>query len=240
MGELVVDAVQVILVVLVPLALRLPGRQAAGVVRVRLEGGELGQGVGFALEGDLGGSQQLLILGGQVVLLLELGDDLRGEGLELDLRIDKQQIAVLRLKILAEGGGQHGRGPRLHVLLELGESAVPEGLLPVVELVPGVDGVAHAGQGGLGVDVLQLLLLLQEHGLGLLVAGGALQPLHQAGQGLLHPLQVGALIGHLGKLHDDSSLMYLERTFHVKRFKRRALHPALPGPAARPRSCSPG
>ena len=153
MGELVVDAVQVILVVLVPLALRLPGRQAALVVRVRLEGGELGQGIGLALEGDLGGGQQLLILGGQVVFLLELGDDLRGEGLELDLGVDKHQVAVLRLEVGAEGGGQHGHGPRLQVLLELGHGAVPEGLLPVVELVPGVDGVADVGQAGQGAQV---------------------------------------------------------------------------------------
>ena len=44
--QLVVNAVQLGLVILVPLAHRPPGSQTAGVVRVALEGPHLGQGVG--------------------------------------------------------------------------------------------------------------------------------------------------------------------------------------------------
>ena len=76
MDELVVDAVQLVLIVLVPLTLGLPCRQTARVVRVGLEGGHLGDGVDAALKGDLGGGQQLLILLRQFVFLLELRDDL--------------------------------------------------------------------------------------------------------------------------------------------------------------------
>ena len=38
---------------------------------------------GLALKGDLGGGDELLMLLGQVVLPLELGHDLRGEGFQL-------------------------------------------------------------------------------------------------------------------------------------------------------------
>ena len=76
MDQLVVEAVQLGLVVLVPLALGLPCGQAAGVVRVGLEGSQLGEGVDAALKGDLGGGQQLFILLRQLVFLLQLRDDL--------------------------------------------------------------------------------------------------------------------------------------------------------------------
>ena len=200
-GQLVINAVQLGLVVLVPLAHRLPGSQTAGVVRVALEGPHLGQGVGLALKGDLGGGDELLMLLGQVVLPLELGHDLRGEGFQLDLRVDEHQIPVLRREVLPEGGGQHGRRPRLGVLLQLRPGGVPEVHLPVIELVPGVDGVADAGQGDQRVHMTFRRLLLQEHGPGLLIAFCRLQAAGQVPQLPLYLVQVRTLVGHLGKFH---------------------------------------
>ena len=186
-GQLVINAVQLGLVVLVPLAHRLPGSQTAGVVRVALEGPHLGQGVGLTLKGDLGGGDELLMLLGQVVLPLELGHDLRRE-------------------VLPEGGGQHSRRPRLGVLLQLRPGGVPEVHLPVVELVPGVDGVADAGQGDQCVHMTLRRLLLQEHGPGFLIAFCRLQAAGQVPQLPLYLVQVRTLVGHLGKFHGKSLL----------------------------------
>ena len=77
MGELVIDPVQPGLVVLVPPSLGLPGRQTPGIVRIRLEGGELRQGKYAALKGDLRRGQQLCVLGGELVFFLQVGDDFK-------------------------------------------------------------------------------------------------------------------------------------------------------------------
>ncbi len=199
--QLIVEIVQLRLVVLVPPALGLPGGQAAPVVAVGLEGGQLGQGVDLALKGDLSGGQQLLVLLGQLVLLLHLRDDLRGEGLELDLGVDEHQLAVLGGEVGTVGAFHHSHGPGLGVLLHLRDEGVPELLLIVVELVAGVDGVADAGQGRHGLDVPGVLFLLQEDGLGLSVVGSILQPRRQLPQPGLDGLGVGAGILHFRKLH---------------------------------------
>ena len=201
--QLVVEAVQLGLVVFVPLALGLPGGEAPGVVGVGLEGAQLGEGVDPALKGDLGGGQNLFIGLGQLVLLLQLGDDGGREGLELHLRVGEQDLAVLLGELLPEGARQHGLRPLLLNGLQLREEVVPELLLGVVVGVPGVDGVADAGQGGRRVDVAALRLLGEEDLPGLLIVAGQAQPLRQPGQGGLHHLRLRTGIDHLGKLHCD-------------------------------------
>ena len=194
--QLVVEAVQLGLVVLIPLALGLPGGETPGVVGVGLEGAQLGEGVDPALKGDLGGGQDLFIGLGQLILLLQLGDDLGGEGLELHLRVGEHNVAVLLGELLAEGACQHGARPLLLDSPQLREEVVPERLLGVVVGVPGVDGVADAGQGGGGQDVTALRLLGEEDLPGLLVVPGGLQPLRQPREGGFHRLRIGAGIGH--------------------------------------------
>ena len=54
---------------------------SGSVVRIRHEGRQLGQGVGLSSEIYLGAGQELFVLLGDVVLLLEHGDYLRREGL---------------------------------------------------------------------------------------------------------------------------------------------------------------
>ena len=205
MDELVVDAVQLVLIVLVPLTLGLPCRQTARVIRVGLEGGHLGDGVDAALEGDLGGGQQLLILLRQFVLLLELRDDLGGEGLEFDLGIHEHQLSELRGKLSPERAVQHGPGPGLGILLQLRLSGIPELRLGIIEGVPGVDAVTDVGEGGQGLDVLVQLLLLQKYGAGLLIAPRRLQPLSQGAVLLLDRVQIRTLIGHFRKFHVPSA-----------------------------------
>ena len=194
--QLVIEAVQRRLVVLVPPALGLPGGETAGIVRIGLEGAQLGEGVDPALKGDLGGSQQFFIGLGQLVLPLELGDDFGREGLELHLRVGEQDLAVLGGEVRAEGALQHGFRPFLLDGLELRKKVVPELLLAVVVFVPGVDGVADAGKGRGGVDVPQLRLLAQENLPGVGIALGGAQPLRQLRKGALDFRRIGAGINH--------------------------------------------
>ena len=201
MYQLVVQLIQLRRVLHGPLVVGLPRRQTAGVVGVALEGRQLGQGVGLALKGDLGGGQQLLVLLGQVVLLLHLRNDLRLKALPGDLGVQEHQVAVLLGKVLAELGIQHGRLPRLLILLQLRAKGVPELLLPVIEGVAGVDGVADGGQCGLRLRGAGRRLLLQKDLPRLLIGNRVLQSFRQLAQLLLQRLRVRTGIGHLGKLH---------------------------------------
>ena len=79
-GELVVDVVQLLLVLPVEGRLGEPRLLAHGGVRALLVGAELRDGQHLALEGDLGGGDELAVGGGQLVLLLHVGDQLRIEG----------------------------------------------------------------------------------------------------------------------------------------------------------------
>ena len=201
MHQLVVQFIQLRRVLHGPLGVGLPRRQTAGVIGVALEGRQLGQGVGLALKGDLGGGQQFLVLLGQVVLLLHLRDDLRLKALPGDLGVQEHQVAVLRGKVLAERGVQHGSLPRLLILLQLRAEGVPELLLSVVEGVAGVDGVADGSQRGLRLHGAGRRLLLQKDLPRLLVGSRVLQPLRQLAHLLLQRLRIRTGIGHLGKLH---------------------------------------
>ena len=199
--ELVIDAVEVRLMLLIPCALGLPSGEAAGIVRVGLEGAQLGERVGLALKRDLGGGDELLVFLRQLVFLLQLADDLRGEGLARDLRVDEHQVAEFRREVRAEGAFEHRGGPSLRVFLQLRSGIVPEGLLRVIECVARVDAVAHGGERRRRVEVL-LLGLPREEGLARLgVSLRRLQLLRQRRKTLLERLHVGADIGHFGKFH---------------------------------------
>ena len=117
------------------------------------------------------------------------------------LGVDEHQGAVFLLKVGAEGGFQHGLGESVPAGLDLGDGGIPELLLRVVELVPGVDAVADAGQGGLGVDVLFQRFLVQEGSAGGSIVPGGGQTAGQLVVLFFQRRQVGALIGHFGKSH---------------------------------------
>ena len=102
MHELVIDRIELLLIVLVPFAVGFPCREAAGVVGVGHEGSELGERVNPALEGDLRGGEELGIFGRERVLLLHLGDNIGGEGLERDLGVYEHEAAELLLELLPE------------------------------------------------------------------------------------------------------------------------------------------
>ena len=169
MDQFVVVGVQSLLIVFIPLPFRFPGSQTARVVRVVLERGHLGQRVRAALEGDLRGSQQLLVGIGFVVLCLQQGDDLRLEGLESHVAIDEHQLAVFFGKLRTERAGQHGSHPGLIVFLKFGTQIVPPGLLFVIEFVAGVDGMADGDQGTQRIDVAAQFFVLQKDGFRLFV-----------------------------------------------------------------------
>ena len=206
--ELVVELVELCLVVLVPLTLGLPCGKALFIVRAGLERGELGERVDLALKGDLRRGEQLFILLRQLVLLLHLGNDLGGEGLARDLGIDEHQIAEFCGKFPAERAFEHCRRPRLIVFLQLGEEAVPELFLRIVEAVARVDRVADARKRRGGGDVLGLLLLGKEHLARLLVALCGLELLGERSEMLLGALGIGTGVGHFRKFHVAASIKF--------------------------------
>ena len=206
--ELIVELVELCLIVLVPLALGLPCGKTLFIVRAGLERGELGERVDLALKGDLRRGKQLFILLRQLILLLHLGDDLGGEGLEREFCVDEHQIAELLGKFRAERAFEHRLRPRLVVLLQLGEEAVPELFLRVVKGVARVDRVADARKRRGGGDVLGLLLLGEEHLAGLLVALCGLELLGERSEMLLGALGIGTGVGHFRKFHVAASIKF--------------------------------
>ena len=201
MGQLVINIIQLFLVVLIPLALGFPGGQAAGIVGVVLERGQLAQRVDAALKRDLRRRDQLAVLGGQLIFLCHLVEDVGRERLVRDFGVDEHQVAVLGGEVSAERRIEHRAAPGVLALLQLRRRLVPEIHLLVVEGVAGVDRVAHTRKLGLRVHMLVELLLLKEYRARLGVAFGGLEPRAEVSELLLYRVQIGALIGHLGKLH---------------------------------------
>ena len=201
MGQLVINIIQLFLVVLIPLALGFPGGQAAGIVRVILERAQLGQSVHPTFKRDLCAGQQLAILLGQLVFLLQFLHDIGRECLALNFGVHKHQVAVFFGKVFAVGPCQHGGGPGILPLLDLRHGAVGKFHLFIIELIPRINGMAHAGQGEQGIHMLVQHLLLQKSGAGSGIVGGALQTLGQCGKLFFQGAHVRALIGHFGKFH---------------------------------------
>ena len=200
-GQLVINIIQLFLVVLIPLALGFPGGQAAGIVRVILERAQLGQSVHPAFKRDLCAGQQLAILLGQLVFLLQFLHDIGRECLALNFGVHKHQVAVFFGKVFAVGACQHGGGPGILPLLDLRHGAVGKFHLFIIELIPRINGMAHAGQGEQGIHMLVQHLLLQKSGAGSGIVGGVLQTLGQCGKLFFQGAHVRALIGHFGKFH---------------------------------------
>ena len=155
--------------------LGLPGGQAAGIVGVVLERGQLTQRVDAALKRDLRRCDQLAVLGGQLVFLCHLVENIGRERLVRNLGVDEHQVAVLGGEVSAERRIEHRAAPGVLALLQLGSGLVPEVHLLIVEFVAGVNRIAHAGQLGERVHMLVELFLLQKNGVGLGVGGSRLK-----------------------------------------------------------------
>ena len=196
MDQFVVMCIQGFLIVLVPLPFRFPGGQTSRVVRVGLERGQLGQRIDASLEGDLRGSQQLLVRVRLVVLSLQLRDDLRLEGLEGHVAVREHQLAVFFGKLRPERARQHGGHPGLRVFLQLGADAVPPLLLLVVERVARVDGMADHDELRQRIDVAAEFFVFEEDGLRFFICLRGLQALRQFRDFAFQLLRVGAAVGH--------------------------------------------
>ena len=83
------QAVQLFAMVPVPPALRLPGRQAAGVIGILFKGSQLGQGIYAAFKGDLRRGQETGIGRDQLVLQLQIRYDLWGKSFEAQFIVQK-------------------------------------------------------------------------------------------------------------------------------------------------------
>ena len=169
----------------------------------------------------------------QPVFLLHQGDNLRGEGLELQLHVEEQQAAQLLFQLFAEGGAEQGFLEGLELFLEQGGLLVVIVVFRLVEGVPGVHGVADGAQGGLGAHVGEKLLGLEVEGCLLLGAGGVLDLLGQGVQFLEDVLVVRAGVGKLGKFQSDVTSLSLAAVGNSR------AGPPLRGPLQGPRRPQP-
>ena len=224
MNELVVDRVEPRLVLLVPRALRLPCGKALLVVEVGLERGHLRERIHAALERDLRRGDQLVVLGHKLVLLLHVLDDRGRERLFLHLGVYKQQIAVLRFKVLAERRREHRFEPRLLVFLDLRSDLVPERFLAVVKRVARVDRMTDVRQRAHGAHGLFQLFLFQEDRLCFRVALCVFELLGPLRKRLFHRIGIGPFVWHFGKFH---MVLLSDITPHVRRMLNREMisHP---------------
>ena len=200
--QLVIDGIQLLASLPVPLALGLPGRPANIVVGAELPGFHLGDGAHLPLKGDLGRGDELGVPADQLVLLLQILHQLRLEGPALQLSIQEGHLAILLLQSLAEGAAQQLVGPALLHRLYLRQLPVVKLHLGVVELVPGVDIPADLGHGPHGPHRPALQLIgSQKRRFSLGKIPGIRQPLRQRRKLRLQRLHVHALILDLRKGH---------------------------------------
>ena len=141
--EPVIEAVQSVLVLLVPAALGLPCRKPDFVVRVVLERRELRDGIHLAAERYLSARKELLIFHGKVVLFLEKRDYRNVEALELELGVQKNYVSEFRGELIAELRYAKSPCPEIQVLLEFGVCLVPEQDFVIIKLVSCIYRVAY-------------------------------------------------------------------------------------------------
>ena len=166
--QLIVQLVKLLPVLVKEAALSLYCRLAHRAVRVLLIGPQLGDGDGLAHKLDAGAGVQLLILSAKPVFLLQERDNFRGKGLELQLYIRKQQRSQLLLKLPAEGRGHQNLVKGLHLFGNQRVLSVEILLLLLIELIPGVHGIADGTDAGKGVKTgHQLILRVEDFQLGL-------------------------------------------------------------------------
>ena len=152
----------------------------------------------------------------QLVLLLHEGHDLRLHAAQGDFQVQEEQFTQLLLQLRAVGGVEELKLDLLVQLLEGGTDLVGVVVLLVVELVPGVDGVADVGQAQVGAELL--LQGLEVHvGVHLLLgAGGGGQPLEDRFTVFPDLLEVGPGIGHFTKFHGGTPFVFGH--LHYSRF----------------------
>ena len=151
MDHAVIDIVQLGLMLFQTPAQDLIALPAGGPVVALAVLHQHGPGQLFAAEFKLHTGHQLGILADQAVFLHHVGHDVPGHGLALDLHALKQHGGQLLLQLRAEGGIQQGGGVVHGIVVHGGAYLVVVVVLGHIELVGGVDGVAHIGQGVGGV-----------------------------------------------------------------------------------------
>ena len=204
--QLVIELVQLLPALLEPPATDLVSGLAHGPVGVLQEGSQLGQREGFAPPLHHSGGIELLVFAGELVLLLHQLHDLRLHAPHGDLQVGEQQRPEPLLQLGAELRSQQGQVDLLAHFLEGGADLVQVVALLLIELVPGVDGMAGVGQGEVGADLLAELLVGQV-GIDLLLGGGGgLNPLQQPGGIRFDLLQVRPGVRHFCKFHRFSFL----------------------------------
>ena len=201
MGQPVIKAVQGFLIVLVPLSFCLPCGKTFFIVYAVFERRHLRKCIDTFFERNLCGGEQVLVFLCQVVLLLHLRDDLRGEGFQFQFCIDKQNLSEFFFEVLAERALHQRQRPLLQILLQLRHGLVPEFVFFFVKLDSGVDGMADGCQRRLGHDMAVFLIHLEEDFPGLLIGRCVFQRFRQLFYFADHVVQLRAIVWHFRKFH---------------------------------------
>ena len=201
--EQVEDLVQLRLVRLQPAAEHLVALFARGAVGVLGVLHQRGAGHRLAAEAKFHAAHQVGIAAHELVFLHHVLDHGLGHGLALHLHGPEQHRGERLLELCAEGGIEQCGGIGDRIVVDLRADLVVVFIFGHIKLVHGVDGVAHAGEAGVGRKLQQLLQI---------VLAGVQDLVHalrvpDAGQHILHHggdlFDRYAAVGQLGYFHDS-------------------------------------
>ena len=214
----VIDAVEIFLVLLVPLSFCFPGRQSFGIVSVFFERSQLRERIDAPLKGDLRGGDEFLVLLHQVVLLLHKGDQCGGKTPYLDLEDLEDDRTELLFELRPERALNESPVKRLNILLHLRGRAVPELHLFVVKFDAGVDGMTDKRKVRLCGDLLVLVVHGDKGISRFLVCLGGFQIPRDLRDLFPDHLDLRPLIWHFVEFHaiySPPSAVFLQRSLNV-------------------------
>ena len=203
LDELGVQFVELLPMLVKESALGLKRLAAGGAVGALFIRPQLRQRQLFAAEVGHRAGIELLIAGGQLVFLLHQLHDFGLKGAHGNLGVRKQQLAVAGLQLRAELRAQQRQTHALYLLLQQRANLVAVLVFLVIELVAGIDGVAHIGQRHVRLHVAgQRLIFLKRVNLrpGIFSLGHAA---HDVVHFPAKRVDIGSGIRHFREFHTD-------------------------------------
>ena len=200
-GELIIDIVQFLLVGIKEGVVGFPGFVAQCIIgRLHIRR-KLAQSQHLPLKGDLGGGDELVIGGDQLVLLLHVGNELFVKGPQLDTQVGEQQFTVFFGELRPELTVVQGLVELCIQLLEQGHHFIQHFLFLGIKGIFCVDGVTNGDQGHSRGDPVSHVAVLVESSVRLGEIGGVDKGLHIGSAFLPDLLKIRADVRHFRKLH---------------------------------------
>ena len=141
--ESVIEAVQFILVVLIPAALCLPCSKSDLIISIVLERRDLSDGIHLAAERYLSAREELLIFHDKIVLFLKKRNNGNIKTLELYLCIKEYDFSEFSFQLIAEFRFHEFLCPLIEVFLEFRICLIPEQHFVFIKLVSCIYRMAY-------------------------------------------------------------------------------------------------